>query len=37
MFSEIASAFSGKLLPYTPYSNISDRAAWEALDPEWKK
>lgn len=36
MFSEIASAFSGKLLPYTPYSNISDRAAWEALDPEWK-
>ena len=37
MFSEIASAFSGKLLPYTPYPNISDRAAWEALDPEWKK
>ena len=37
MFSEIASAFPGKLLPYTPYSNISDRAAWEALDPEWKK
>ena len=36
MFSEIASAFSGKLLPYTPYSNISDRAAWEALDSEWK-
>ena len=36
MFSEIASTFSGKLLPYTPYSNISDRAAWEALDPEWK-
>ena len=36
MFSEIASAFSGKLLPYTPYPNISDRAAWEALDPEWK-
>lgn len=37
MFSEIASAFSGKLLHYTPYPNISDRAAWEALDPEWKK
>ena len=28
--------FRGSCSPYTPYSNISDRAAWEALDPEWK-
>ena len=37
MFSEIAAAFDQKLLPYTPCADISDRSAWDRLDPEWKK
>lgn len=30
-------AASAALTPFTPYPSISDRAAWEALDEEWKK
>ncbi|MDO4293716.1 MAG: heparinase II/III family protein [Eubacteriales bacterium] len=37
MFEEIAAKYQKSLLPYTPCANLSDRAAWEGLDEEWRK
>lgn len=39
MFAEIASQYiqnGNPLLPFHPYAAVSDRGAWEALDPEWR-
>lgn len=37
MFYQIAEHFQGELLEYHPYATITERDAWESLDPEWKK
>lgn len=37
LFYQIASDFKGELSAYTPCADISDRASWESLDPEWKQ
>lgn len=37
MFYEIAKNYSLPFVPFTLYPPVTDRAAWEALDEEWKK
>lgn len=37
MFAEIAAAFDREFFPYMPCADISNRGAWDCLDPEWKK
>jgi len=37
MFYEIAADHQESLRPFSPYPPITDRAAWEGLDEEWKK
>lgn len=37
MFYEIAADFQESFRPFVLYPPITDRAAWEKLDEEWKK
>lgn len=37
MFYDIASQYSKNFQPFCPYASISDRAAWDDLDPQWRK
>ena len=37
MFQEIISEYQDSLSSYTPCASITDRKAWEGLDPEWKQ
>lgn len=37
MFYEIAAQYQKELLPYHPYADISQRAEWDGLDPEWRQ
>lgn len=37
MFYQIAEQFQGDLLQYHPYATITEREAWDGLDPEWRE
>ena len=37
MFSEIVNQLRGELAVYHPFATISERAAWDGLDQEWRR
>ena len=37
MLNEIALKFEKEFLPFQPYASVTDRAAWEGLDEQWRQ